>query len=303
MVRYMDCSLGPWVWGGAVALGLAACAGDPSTAPAKDAPPEPALTQIEDVETNGARSELIDALLARQTVVPEGSAFDTVSDAVLAHNAGLANADLRAARLRARAKARNWLPSVGPVISLTSLNDIVGQLIIEQVLYDNGRKRAERAFAAHDVEAAAVSLSADSNDRVAQALTLYINAQRARAEAEVADRARTRMDVFAGIIKQRVDGGVSNMADLSVARAKVQELAADYARAREAEATALAELSAMAGGQPLQAVDGLTPIARATGGLQPLNVLHAQAQGARGVAEATIARGRPPATGWHFGGD
>ncbi len=251
---------------------------------------QPALAQIDAAkELNGQSSELITTLLNRSSVIPQGSSFATVTNAVLASNARTAESDLRAARLRAQAKSTNWLPSIGPVVSLTSLGDIVAQLVIEQVLFDNGRAKAERAFAAHDVEVAAVGLSQDTNARAATALDLYIQAQRARAEAEVAEKARARMSEFVHIIERRVNGGVSNMADLSVARSKIQELNADHARAREAEATSLAELEAMAN-LPLGTVSGLTSINTGSQGLFPLNVLKARAEGNRTVAQARVSR-------------
>lgn len=248
-----------------------------------------ALAQIQAKELDGESSEIIANLLKRQSVVPTGTSFDTISTAVLASNSRTADADLRAARLRSVAKSKNWLPSIGPVISLTSLGDLVAQLVFEQVIFDNGRRKAERQFAAHDVEAAAVSLSQDSNDRVATALKLYINAQRAREEAEVANRARGQLGDLVDIIRRRVDGGVSNLADLSVGRSKLQELEAEFARAREAEATSLAELEAMTR-VPVGNVSGLTEIDAGTGGLFPLKVLQAKAEGSRRVAQAKMDR-------------
>ncbi|MGV6839764.1 MAG: TolC family protein [Planktomarina sp.] len=248
-----------------------------------------ALAEIQPTELNGEPSAVIENLIARQSVLTTGSSFDTVADAVLATNARTAESELRAARLRAQAKSRNWLPSIGPVISLTSLGDIVASLVVEQVLYDHGRKRAERDFAAHDVEVAAVSLSQSTNSRVATALELYINAQRAAEEAKVAANAKARMGQLVNIIQRRVDGGVSNMADLSVGRAKIHELDAELSRAREAQSTALAELEAMTRA-PMGDVSGLSPMGIGTAELKPLNVLKAQAEGDRTVARAKIAR-------------
>lgn len=251
------------------------------------AAPVPALAQIE--QKKGQPSELIQRLMARQSVIPQGSAFAAVSQVVLASNARTADAELRAARLRARAQSTNWLPSIGPRISLTSLGDFVAQLVIEQVIFDNGRAKAERDFAAADVEVAAVGLSQDTNDRVSTALNLYIKAERAREEAAVSAEAQTRMKRFVNIIRQRVDGGVSNLADLRVAQSKLQELDAEYIRARESEATSMAELNAMAQ-LPVFNVRGLANLSANSAGRFPLNVLKAQAEGDRGIAKARIDR-------------
>lgn len=120
-----------------------------------------------------------------------------VAGAVLAADSGVAAADLRAARLRFGAEACNWLPTIGPQITLTSLGSAVAQLAVDQVLFDNGGKKAARAFAAADVEVAAVALSESVNARVLAALALYLDAEAATARATVLAEGLGRMERFA----------------------------------------------------------------------------------------------------------
>jgi len=116
-----------------------------------------ALASALDAEMeNGGQSEIIQNLLNRRSVLDNGP-FAQVANAVLAANSRAAEADLRAAKLRAEARANNWLPSIGPNVSLTSLGAVVSTMVVEQVLFDNGRKKAERDYAAADVEVAAVN--------------------------------------------------------------------------------------------------------------------------------------------------
>ncbi len=246
---------------------------------------------LEKIEVYGGnRSQIIETLISRRSLISNGSAFDQVARAVLASDARTAESELRAARLRARSEQFNWLPKIGPNISLSSLGDFVASLVVEQVIFDNGRKKAERDYAAHDVEAAAVGLSQDTNARVGTALSLYITAERARHEKRVAQSAHKRMSHFVNIIQQRVDGGVSNMADLRVAESKLHELDAEIARATEAELTAVAELAAMAQ-KPMSGVSGMGSLASVSvEGRTPLSVLMARAEGERKVAEAQIQR-------------
>ena len=246
---------------------------------------------LQEIEVyGGERSPIIEGLIARRSLISNGSAFDRVARAVLASDARTAESELRAARLRSRAEQFNWLPKIGPSISLTSLSDFVAGLVVEQVLFDNGRLKAERDFAAHDVEAAAVGLSQATNDRVSAALKLYIGAEKARHEKRVSQKSRSKMAYFVNIIQQRVDGGVSNLADLRVAEAKLHELDADLARAREAELTAMAELNAMAQ-TDMSGVSGLNAVSpTSTGRNTPLNVLMARAEGNRDVSEAHMRR-------------
>ena len=83
-------------------------------------------------------------------------------------------------------------------------------MLLEQVLFDNGRRKAERAFAAADVEVAAVTLSADMNDRVKSALSLYVSGLRGDEKAAYAHRAIRTMRDFERVVVERVNGGVSD---------------------------------------------------------------------------------------------
>jgi len=197
-------------------------------------------------------------------------------------------AELRASRLRAEAEAKNWLPSIGPSLSLSSMGDFVAQLVVEQVLFDNGRKTAERAFAKADVEVAAVTLSQDMNDRVAEALTLYLTAAEARDRARLSREALGEMEHFEYIMSERVRGGVSDMSDLTVIRQKLGELRATRAAAQETEAAALASLDAMSAA-PLGEVRGLSEVDIRLGP-EPLTVLKARAEMQRDIEAAKIER-------------
>ncbi|WP_231704105.1 TolC family protein [Cochlodiniinecator piscidefendens] len=243
---------------------------------------------FEQEEEGENRSEIIDALLARQSVLTSGSAFATVADGALDADSRASAAELHSARLRAEATSRNWLPTLGPNISLTSLGEIVSSILIEQVLFDNGRRRAERAFAAADVEVAAVNLSEDLNGRVFTALSLFITGQKSEEKAAISARALTRMYEFERIVIGRIEGGVSDQADRRVIESKLNDMRSAQSSAQEAAQTARAELYAMTGqdftgagaGQGAFSVEGQTN----------LSVLRAQAEATRTVAQATIDR-------------
>ena len=143
-------------------------------------------------------------LQSRRSVLAQDSAYGLVAAAVLAADSRAAEAELRSARLRARAQSRNWLPSVGPQVSLSSLGSVIAMLAVEQVLFDNGRKEAERDFVKADVEVAAVALSQDGNARVLTGLTLYLAAQEARDKAGLAQAAARDMGRFEWIMAERV---------------------------------------------------------------------------------------------------
>lgn len=250
---------------------------------------QPALAGGTGGSGDEAQSALIDGLLARNSVLSSSSSFGKVAGAVLAANSRAAEAELRAARLRADAASKNWLPTIGPSVSLTSLGEVIAGLVIDQVLFSNGRKKAERAFAKADVEVAAVGLAEDTNARVFTALELYITAEEARAKVRAGEQVITRMKRFAYVMDRRVQGGVSDRADLQITQQKLAEIASTQDADAQTAATAIAELNAMSL-VPLNDVRGISPVRPPSASAKPLAVLKAEAQRERAVAQATIDR-------------
>ncbi len=267
---------------------LAGCFGksyeETNGSPFASSPAEPGEEALQE-----QRSEIISILQSRESLLPQGSPFDTVADAVMAANARAAEAELRSALLRSKAADKNWLPQLGPSISLTSMSDFVASLFIEQVLFDNGKRKAERELARADVEVAAVTLSEDSNTRVLTALELYLQAEKARARVAITRQAATDMTEFMRIMEARVAGGVSDTSDEQVLRLKLDEARETLHADLEAERTALAELSAMSA-FPLDNVTGVSEVPVFPAGVQPLDVLMARAEMDRDVAETKIER-------------
>lgn len=238
---------------------------------------------------HGAKSDIITDLQARRSALPAGSSFATIARAVEASNAGSAEAELRVARLKAEARAKNWLPNIGPSVSLNALGALATSLMVEVAVLDNGKRKAEREFAAADVEVAAAKLAADSNKRVHQALTLFINAEAARGRAAVAERALVRLSEFDRIMGLRVQGGISNLSDQTVMNSKVAEMRAKLADDRSIEAQSMAELNAFAG-RPMGDVRGITDVPSLGRGAAALTVVQAQAEHKRTLAELKVER-------------
>ncbi|MEO0372566.1 MAG: TolC family protein [Pseudomonadota bacterium] len=237
-----------------------------------------------------AESQIIDTLLERQSMLPKGSAFDEVARAALNASARASEAELRSAKLRAEAASKNWLPTLGPNISLTSMGDLVTSMLLEQVLFDNGRRKAERAFAAADVEVAAVNLSTDMNDRVYTALSLYLTSLRGTETAQLDGRALSRMREFERIVVGRVNGGVSDRADQRVVESKINGMKSSQATAQEVATTAQAELRAMTGRTFDADLPGRVSLKAPAGGVGMLSVLKAEAEAERSVADAKMKR-------------
>lgn len=235
------------------------------------------------------RSALIDDLLSRQSILPATGAYAEVAQAVTEANAGVARAELRVARLKAEAKSKNWLPSIGPSVNLTSLGSIAASILIEQAIFDGGARKAERAYAAADVEVAAATLSMDANQRVFEGLGHYIRAQRAREQAQLAERAVGRMAEYERIMRLRVEGGMSDRSEQRVIEQKAAEMRLTMTNDRFTADQAMAELNAMAA-RPLNHLSGLGALPQDQGGPEPVSVLKARGDGARTLAEAQLLR-------------
>lgn len=240
-------------------------------------------------EKLNAQSEIIQGLMARRSVLPPGGPYARVATAVLAANSRSAESELRAAQLRARAASKNWLPSIGPSISLTSLGSVVANLVVDQVIFDNGRKKGEREFAVADVEVAAVALASDTNSRVRTGLDLYVTATEARETQALAAQSAKDIGHFEWIMEKRVEGGVSNSSDLNILRQRMLEIRARQSAAVEAAETAIAELNAMAIGD-LGGLRGTSELPVRTGLAQPLTVTQSEAEKTRAIAAAKVDR-------------
>lgn len=254
--------------------------------PTATAPKKSAATKA--VVKPSDASPIIYALQTRPSLVLPGTPYARVAEAVIASDSRVAEAELRVAQLRAEAAQKNWLPKIGPRISLNSLGEFVAELVINQVLFDNGRKVAERDLAKANVEIAAVTLVDHGNQRVHDALSLYLKAEESRAMAAQLDRSLKDMAHFEWVMQERVNGGVSDMSDLNVLRQKLSSARARSGEMREAATTAMAELNAMSA-RKLDELSGIGGLGNANAG-EALGVIRARAELEQAMAEARIAR-------------
>lgn len=238
-------------------------------------------------EGSTASFPVIDDLRARRSVVPAGGSYGAVAQAVVAASSGASAAALRMAKLEKDAVDKNWLPQIGPVVTLDRLGMIAAQIVAEQALLDNGRRKAERAVAAADVEVAAVSLAEDTNDRVRQGLEFYIGAEQARAQAAVASRGVERLSAYQDMVQERVTGGLSDRSELQIVSQKRAEMQATFAGDMQAAERSLADLAVLAG-RPLAGLRGIDGLEAAEAA--PLSVLRARGEGARALAVARAER-------------
>ena len=286
-------SIGPAQAGLVLWLGLSGCVGDvASRFNTNPSQPETGYT----VQNGGALAEDPDAggqiitdLRGRSSILPQGGAFDQIATGVIATSSGAAAAELRIARLKAQARATNWLPGLGPSVNLTSLSGLVASILVEAALFDNGRKKAERDFAAADVELAAVSLAEELNGRVYDALLAYVTQQRAADQAAIDQRALVQLSEFQRIMRLRVEGGLSDRSEQQILDQQVTQMTATLAADQRTAQVAGEELASLYGAA-VTGVSGLDALPADAPVPEPLAVLRARGDAAQRVAGAQIDR-------------
>lgn len=252
---------------------------------------DPGLTGTAFSDEEGRSTEVIRSLQGRSSALVSASAYAQVADAVLASYSGAEQTQLRMAQLRADARAQNWLPRIGPNLSLSGLSGLAAGISVEHGILDNGKRKAERDFAVADVDVAAIGMVSEVNQRVYDGISTYIQAERARDQAAVSRRAVERLGEFERIMSLRVEGGISDNSELRVIAQRVAEMKATLSSDSQSEANAMAALAAIAGDTNLSGIRGLQAINLA--GLnesEALSVLRTRAEGNRAMAEARVGR-------------
>jgi len=244
-----------------------------------------------DLSQFSAQSELIAKLAFRKSAYPVGSQNAQIAHAVMNNTTRVASADLWAAELRVMAATKNWLPGIRPSLSLDGLGAMVAQIAVEQVLFDNGRRKALRDVAWAELEVAAVEVSIDANKRVHDALSLWVEAVYNAKEAAVAEDAVLRMSALADVVAVRSDSGYGDPGDGSIIMLRLAEMRDRQDSFSRRQARALAELELLAGRHPeaLSGADEKIELGEVEG-LALLSVLRATAERDRIVAEARASR-------------
>lgn len=251
------------------------------------APHDPAATHL--LPQGETPSAVIAALGARRSVLPPDSTYDRVARAVLSAAPGVEAAELGLARLRAEAAARNRWPTITPSLTLDSLAGLAAQLMIDQPLLDHGRRKAERDRALAEVDAAAVTLATRQNGRVFDGLSLYLSAEQARAQGQIAEAATARLTALRDIVLARIAGGLSDRSEDQIIAQTLTEMQATRDADARLRAQALADLAALAQAEVPADLTGLPPLVPPPQD-EALSLIAATAQGARTLAEARITR-------------
>jgi adhesin transport system outer membrane protein len=234
-------------------------------------------------------SPVIVGLQHRKSALPEGSPAQRIATATLSASTAPGAAELRLAKINADIEAKNWLPTFGPNISLSSLESVASSLLVDAVLFDNGYKRAQREYAVTDVEVAAVNLAIEANDRILEALSALVDLEEAEEEAEISARALKVLDGYAAKSGQRVAQGYSALAEQSEIEQSLSEVRLIHDEARQEALNARRSLTLL-GVDDIPSTSSSRLPAPSTASYTPLSVALASAKANRTVAQAKMDR-------------
>lgn len=184
----------------------------------------PHMSEKTQDERTESTSLVIASLQSRGSVSKDGSVCKKIEQITLENASVNSKETLRIRRLEAESRSKNWLPQIGPDVSLTSLGNVVGSILVDLVLYDTGGKRAERELAVADVELAAVGYAIELNDLVAEAIIYNIEMSEIDAEIAISKKEAAKLKKYLEIARTRIAGGLSDSSDEKMLSIKIAEV-------------------------------------------------------------------------------
>ncbi|WP_353473198.1 hypothetical protein PVT71_03955 [Salipiger sp. H15] len=199
-------------------------------------------------ETGGG---VLEALAQRPGAIRPGTPYAAIARAVLEGEGFHAASELRVAWLRGEAEELSWLPDLGPDLSLAALRRMSDEAQAQPQRFDTPRKQAERDLALAGIDGAALALAEEANAQVFEAISRHLDAEEARARADVYEAGYRDLAALDWPLAQ---AGVP--AELERLRAQVSRVRDGRRAALETAGAARAELAAM-GDSRLGGVEGL----------------------------------------------
>lgn len=140
-------------------------------------------------------------------------------------NAGFYN--LEAQKLLSAANVQKRFPQIRPSISLDQNGIGVARLLVDQILFSNGRLKAGKIILNAQEAQAIAQYRMEANENVAQALVAYLDFVRYRETVAAADEVLSFYRRFEEMALARVEGGVANRTELRLFELKRAQAAAE----------------------------------------------------------------------------
>ncbi|AWI84367.1 hypothetical protein CEW88_12145 [Alloyangia pacifica] len=205
------------------------------------------------------RGKVIGTLAQRPGAILPGTPYAAIARAVLEGGGFRSVSELRLAWLRGKADELDWLPDLGPHLSLAVLAHMSQSVQSRPERFDTPRKQAERDLALAEIDQAALTLVDGANGQVFEAIGHHLDAEEAHARADLLEAAYRDVASLDWPIARAVAAGLVPAQRLQELRARVAWLRAERVDAGAEAQRARSELAAM-GDSRLGGVAGIGAI-------------------------------------------
>jgi|GEM_PF-3579949 len=225
---------------GLTSLSLLACKTIPN--PIEDVIPLASLTSPDvETKTDEYYTEKV------QSFYNNNKAYEAIARAIITQTPSASAASLEGQKLLGRAYNQNRLPQVSPTASVEDDGDVIGRLIIEQVIFDNGRFKAGKKLFTADEARVFGDYLIETNEDIAQGINVYLRAVRLQSLLSASEKLAVKYDDLHKIALDRVSGGVGKRSESSLFEIRKLQTHAQSDTIRAELKTTRAELQALTG--------------------------------------------------------
>jgi len=191
--------------------------------------------------------EEVDAVDASNAFFASNSKYYEIAFAVADRGVLSSRIELQGRRYESEAFRRTLLPQITPSVTTNQNGDILGRVLIEQIVFDSGRFRAGKKVLSAQKAAAFAEHVIQFNERVSNAVDAYLRSHRSDELSSISHSLAARYEKMLRKAQQRLSGGVGRKSELSLFDIKRLENVNEAASDRAVADAAMLELETLTG--------------------------------------------------------
>jgi len=173
--------------------------------------------------------------------------YDTIARSLSEQSPLASKASLEGQKLLGEGYNQNRLPQVSPTSSVDDDGDLIGRLIVEQVIFDNGRFKAGKKLLTADESRAFSDYLIEANEDIATGIDVYLRAVRLQRLLSASEKLALKYDDLHKIAIDRVSGGVGKRSESSLFEIRKLQTHAQSASVRAELQSAKTQLQTLTG--------------------------------------------------------
>ncbi len=206
--------------------------------------PIPFVSEAQEPVTSNDEIEVIEA---SEEFLEDNSTYMKIALAVADIGALSSRLELQGRHYDQEAFRRTLLPQLTPVVNTNQDGDVIGRVLIEQIIFDSGRFRAGRKVLNSEQAVAFAQYVIQFNTRVSNAVDAYLRSHRSRQLSTVSTLLADRYENMYARAEQRLSGGVGKKSELSLFEIKRLENLNEAASDKAVADAAMLELETLTG--------------------------------------------------------